>query len=410
MVGLMATAAFAISVVGVGSGGPTQELAGLFDRSTPKLPNATRINTHETPSDQGKTPLYVVMRMDDTNPIYYADNLTDVMNWFVDHNLKYNFGIIVGSKEWKTYWPSRCTDSPTDQFCDSPIVQRVNEAYHNGDVVGTGESAIFEIGSHGSDHNGWAEKWRGFVPDDDWSAFQENDLRISTTVLKFAYPKASIKYFAAPANMANGDTLNSLKRHGLEILSTAATRSCGSWGQFWYLTPPCYVQDNTGSFTATCMPEGDVWATTEGFARVQGIVSAPATCANSNWVGAGNSGITVDETIGVDDCGCRNGGRLCSLVGSAKLNAAKSNGLHWSVLMMHPQTVFPNGQTYPEWLDEFYEKVQALENYTVHFINFQDLARLHAPGDALVVNAVHVVAPWQTTPFFAILGAVFIDV
>merc|ERR1712070_800615 len=128
-----------------------------------------------------------------------------------------------------------------------------------------------------------------------------------------------------------------------------------AWGPF-YLTPPCDVEDNTGpqpSFNATCMPEGDVWATIEGFARVQGIVSAPAACANSNWAGGGQQGISVDETIGVDDCGCNNVDNQkiwCSLVSSAKNNARKSNGLHWSVLMMHPQTVFPDGQTYTQWL------------------------------------------------------------
>merc|ERR1712046_169822 len=88
-----------------------------------------------------------------------------------------------------------------------------------------------------------------------------------------------------------------------------------------------------------------------------------------------------DETIGVNDCACNSeaGKVWFSVVSSAKNNAAKSNGLHWAVLMMHPNTRFP-GQSYREWLDEFYEKLQALEDYSVHFINFQDLARLQAPG------------------------------
>merc|ERR1712031_121691 len=104
--------------------------------------------------------------------------------------------------------------------------------------------------------------------------------------------------------------------------------------------------------------------------------------------GGGQQGITVDETIGVNDCGCNtdttgaNTKVSCSLVSSAKNNAAKSHGLHWTVLMMHPSTNFTavSGQSYTEWLDEFYEKLQALEDYSVHFINFQDLARLQAPG------------------------------
>lgn len=338
----------------------------------------------------GKTPLYLVMRMDDVNPIDHADAQTEVMDWFGENNLKYNFGIIVGAAPndpYPVYWPTTCSDSPTDTYCDSSIVQAVNTAYSNGKVVGTGEGAIFEIGSHGFDHEGWGEEWAGFVPKSDWASWQEKDLEKSTSALKTLYPDASIKYFAAPTNMASADTLVSMKKHGLEILSAAATVACGTWAGAtpYYLTPPCAVQDG-GAIEPTCEPEGDVWATSSGFARVQDIVSAPAGSANTNWAGGGQQGITADETIGLDDCGCvtdTSSGSTqvrCSVVSSAKNNAAKSNGLHWTVLMMHPSTVFPGGQSYSAWLDEFHEKLQALEDYDVQFINFQDLAQLHAPS------------------------------
>lgn len=342
------------------------------------------------------------MRMDDINPLNDAANQTDVMKWFADHKLKFNFGIIVGSDPnhptYSPYWPTTCADSPNATYCDSSVVQFVNEAYNSGIVVGTGENAIFEIGSHAYNHNGWGEQWLpgGFYPHSDWPTWQENDVNMSATILKELYPQASIRYFAAPTNAADNHTLVSMKNHGLDIISAAGTLKCGTYvGPPYYLTSPCEVADSAElkSFTAECEPEGDVWATTEGFARVADIFSAPAGAANTNWAGGGQEGITVKQTIGVDDCGCisvpRNGTgpngttadlEICSLVSSAKNNADKSNGLHWTVLMMHPPSVFPNNQTYPEWLDEFYEGVQALEDFSVHFINFQDLVQLKAPG------------------------------
>jgi len=375
-----------VSLSGCGTGGTNTQAPPTNGTTS----TADPIVSTTTTTTDGRTPLYLVMRMDDVNPIDHADNQTDVMNWFADHNLKYNFGIIVGNRPgalYPIYWPTTCAQTPTDTFCDSPIVQRVNKAYSDGEVVGTRENAIFEIGSHGFDHEGWGEKWTGFVPASDWADYQDRDLNLSASTLKRIYPNASIKYFAAPTNMASADTLASLKRHGLEILSAAATEACGTYAQPpYYLTPPCGVEDATQTITPTCMPEGDVWATTDGFARIQGVVSAPAGSANTNWAGGGQQGISVSATIGVEDCGCRTettGGNtkvLCSVVSSAKNNAAKSNGLHWSVLMMHPSSVFPDGQSYPEWLDEFYERLQALEDYNVHFINFQDLAQIHAQG------------------------------
>merc|ERR1712232_539922 len=96
--------------------------------------------------------------------------------------------------------------------------------------------------------------------------------------------------------------------------------------------------------------------------------------------GGAQAGVSVDQTIGVGDCGCVVEGTSvrCSIIGSAKNNAYASNGLHWTVLMMHPQTGF-GAQSYTDWLDEFLQKMNALTDYSPHFINFQDLARITAP-------------------------------
>merc|ERR1712070_158068 len=108
--------------------------------------------------------------------------------------------------------------------------------------------------------------------------FQEHDLNLSISALKSTYPDASIKYFAAPTNVASADTLASLKSHGMEILSAASTKSCGTGTTPYTLTPPCGVETSAEplTITPTCEPEGGVWATTEGFSRVHDIVSAPA--------------------------------------------------------------------------------------------------------------------------------------
>lgn len=322
--------------------------------------------------------------MDDISPVDHADVQTDIMNWMVDNKVKFNFGVIVGgdpTDPWSPYWPTTCQEDPTAMYCDDPVVQRVKKAYDDGDILGTGPDAVLEMGNHAYNHAGWGLQWTGFIPKAGWDDFQDADLQNSTSILNQLYPKASIKSFHAPENCASAENLASMKKYGLEVLTAAGTMSNCEANSYW-LTAPCDVQMGAGddSIVAQCEPANDTWATADGFARVNGIVSAPAGSANSLWSGGAQGGITVDETIGVGDCGCHAEGSKvwCSVIGSAKNNAYKSNGLHWSVVMMHPQTVF-EGQTYRQWLDEFLQKMNALEDYVPYFINFQDLARLPAP-------------------------------
>lgn len=327
--------------------------------------------------------------MDDISPVDHSDVQADIMSWMVEKKVKFNFGVIVGGDPtdvWSPYWPTTCQEDPTAMYCDDVVVKRVQEAYENGDIVGTGPDAVLELGNHAYNHAGWGLQWAGFVPKPGWNEWQDSDLQNSTSILGQLYPNALIKSFHAPENCASSANLESMKKYGLEILTSAGTVS-GCEGNSYWLTAPCDVQVNESeqSIEPQCMPAGNVWATTEGFSRVNGIVSAPAGSANSLWSGGAQAGVSVDETIGVGDCGCHaEGTRVsCSIISSAKNNAFRSNGLHWSVLMMHPQTQFgePAGsQTYVQWLDEFHEKMGALDDYTVHYINFQDLARLPAPG------------------------------
>jgi hypothetical protein len=327
--------------------------------------------------------------MDDISPVDHADAQTAVINWMVANKVKFNFGIIVGgdpSDEWSPYWPTTCQEDPTAMYCDDPVVTNVTKAYNNGDILGTGPDAVLELGNHAFNHAGWGQQWAGFVPNAGWDAWQDADFNTSMSLLTGLYPNALIKSFHAPENCASAQNLESMKKYGLEVLSAAGTMSHCEAESYW-LTAPCDVQVNSSSSSieSQCTPENDVWATVDGFARVNGVVSAPAGSANSLWSGGAQAGVSVDKTIGVGDCGCHAEGSevWCSIIGSAKNNAYKSNGLHWTVLMMHPQTEFTAfGQNYVQWLDEFHEKMTALTDYTVHFINFQDLARLPAPPPA----------------------------
>jgi len=317
------------------------------------------------------------MRMDDISPVDHAQVQADVIGWFSENKVKFNFGVIVGSDptdKWSPYWPRTCAQNPGDLYCDDIAVRRVQKAYDDGDILGTSQHAVLEMGNHAWDHNNWARQLE----------VQEEDFQKSQNALKQLFPKATVRYFAAPENIANAETMGKMKAQGLDILSAAATRGCGGGDDpaaAWYLTSPCQYGGK-----ATCKPAGDIWATTDGFAKVDGVWPAPAGSANSDWAGGGQGGITVDEALGVGDCGCLTSGKKdslkvwCSVVASAKNNAAKSNGLHWTVHMMHPETVFPNGQSYTHWLDEFHQKAMALDEYEVHFINFQDLVKLSAPG------------------------------
>ena len=82
---------------------------------------------------------------------------------------------------------------------------------------------------------------------------------------------------------------------------------------------------------------------------------------------------------GASACGCDMQRGVCPIVPSAEANAKKSGGLHWTVLMMHPQTSFPGNVTYVQWLDGLVAQAAQLEQWDVRFVNFQDLVALKAP-------------------------------
>lgn len=241
-----------------------------------------------------------------------------------------------------------------------------------------------------------------------------------------SFPKASLKTFVPPANMANEDTLVAMRAQNLSILSSMGTLGCHPWKapppRYNYMYVPCQQGDH-GPY---CIPPGDVYFNQSGFQALKGngllIYSAPTGSAN-HVANDPTSGLTVNTTLGYGTCGCgdpsQSGGvgnpGICSIIGSAINNAAKSGGLHWTVrsyscyssscahrflvcpsmhlcatetaastlfgapsqvLMMHPQTLFRCSATYVDWLDELLLEAAALPEHDLEFINFQDLLRL----------------------------------
>ena len=177
--------------------------------------------------------------------------------------------------------------------------------------------------------------WRGDVQLEiklpwPWPAWQDKDFRSASLALSQYYPKATIRSFIAPGNLADHSTLQVMKNYGLDILSTAVTYADCNIGD-WYLLGPCVTISADKSkrwghkVTHQCLPKSNIWATNKSFAKVDDVTIAPAGSSNAvyMWGGAGNAGITVNSTLGVGGCGCR--GSVCSIVASAVRNAASSN-------------------------------------------------------------------------------------
>eukprot|EP01050_Picozoa_sp_SAG11_P017291 SAG11_NODE_2477_length_3313_cov_2.275980_4_plen_276_part_00 len=222
----------------------------------------------------------------------------------------------------------------------------------------------------------------------------------STGALRKAYPLASVRTFVAPENKANKDTMAAMKANGLEIFSNEGTMACPNIGaprdqrnsgichQSWCAGPPRYnyqfvpCQDDRGPpacpGSGCCIPPGDVYATAAGFQKLAGanrIFSTPTGSANSefNFV---TQGLSVNETLGAGACGPN----AATIVASAKTNAAKSSGLLWTVLMMHPQTCFDCHKDHAEWLEELlWQSRASLPEHELRFIHFQDLVELSPP-------------------------------
>jgi len=259
--------------------------------------------------------------------------------------------------------------------CDSLAVQAVNKAYKDGHVLGTSQDAFLEICDHSHDHGNWAAKFKE-------KSFVSQDFERSAPFLKEAYPKASIRTFIAPETLADNVALEVMLEYKLDIMTAQGELGCneteGEAPQYNYWFAPC--EDGSGS-GGHCIPPNDIYFTQDGMQKLENsIISLPTGSANSH-VANPDIGRSVDVTIGLGECGCATNDEKCPMLQNAYQNSRKSNDLWWTVLMMHPQTDFQAccKQSYKDWLEEFVEKVLALEDYAVHFVTFQGLAEVKAP-------------------------------
>jgi len=325
-----------------------------------------------TPVPDGKTPLYVALRMDDIQIGYLEEEQVEFLTWFSKNKVKFNYFVITSF--WgKGSWPG----NPGSYH---PAAQEVQRSYDSQEILGTGPDAFLEMGTHAYDHENWPSHTFG---QNGGRAWQESDMKKSLGILRAAYPNAAIRSFATPLNAANAVTVQTCLKYDVDILSTQANIFCDpeflneSSGCYNYGTGPCgNTNRDWEDVHCDCVPPDDTYYTTAGMQKANGLYSTPAGSANSDFADV-NIGLSVDATIGVGKCGCE--GELCSLIANAVENSRKSNGLHWTVLMMHPQTKF-QGQTWTQWLDEFLQKVNALDKYDVIFVNMQDLVKLKAPS------------------------------
>jgi len=349
----------------------------LCPTPTPRPTPRPTLRPVPRPTPSGKTPLYLALRMDDIAGGRVSDRMKESINWAMDRRVKFNFGIIAKD------WPAGCVDSPTNAGCISPGVEAMAAAYRSNAVLGTTPNATIEIGSHAWDHNSWPNNYSNH-------SWMRADVHKARSVLTAAFPAAAIRTFTPPLNLADTNTIAALHEEGFDIVTTQGTMGCNTTMNPGGRTPPFYnymhapcVDWVAGKLTS-CVPQGDVWSTTDslgGFQRIAGssVFSVPSGCQNAPYSGPSGHhiGLSATETLGEGTCGCcaGKGGQQCSIIPSAQENARKSNGLHWAVLMMHPFSQFPSGQSYYDWLDEFYEVAQQ-SSYDIQFINFQDFAGL----------------------------------
>jgi len=341
---------------------------------------STPTPTTTTNSDP-RTPLYVALRMDDISVGEDEQIQADIINWFSVNKVPFSFHIITYSEDGP--WPTKCKEDPSSsQFCSSPIVQKLQEVYDAEQIVGTSDDAWLDLGCHSHQHDYWPRYISGENTNADW---QNRDLATSMGILNEAYPAASIRSFAAPANAANNATVYAALAQGLDIVTTQATVNCnaelepGTAPGWNYGVGPC---GNTDNVTYThdhwdCIPPHDRYYTTEGMQKANGVYSLPCSSANSNFKYVEN-GLSVEDTIGIGTCGCKD--EVCSMIANAKEMAYKSNGLHWTVLITHPQTTFSNGMSWTEWLDDFLQQVQVLEEYNVIFKTMHQMTELRSPA------------------------------
>jgi len=327
------------------------------------------------PTPGQKIPLYLVLRMDDVwigNWLQMGVRTKDAVDWAREKHVPLNLGIIAAQ------WPTNCVEDPQATSCQDPAVNAIFDAYKSGDVLlrtKPGHTGTLELGCHAFNHTGWPlddPKTRG-------RAWMTDDLNKATRVLHEAFPGASLRTFTPPQNLVDADALKIAEADGWDIVTTQATMRCNQ-ASHDYIYGPCEMSE--GQYA--CAPKDDVYATSNGFQKVEGtnVFTTPDGCANTDYTN--QAGISAKATLGdPDTCGCvddDSGITTCSVIASAEENAKRSNGLRWTVMMMHPQSLFPQNQSYREWLDEFYIACQEQSTYDIQFIHFQDLVRLAAPG------------------------------
>jgi hypothetical protein len=323
----------------------------------------------------------VILRMDDIQYGWHSDVQASVVEWALTKNVKLNLGIISGPDPNGVCWPTTCAASPSAPHCDDPVVSSVYKAYAAGQVLGrTGQpgwNGTLELFNHAWDHQGWVS-----LSDADQAA----DIAKSVGALRSAFPAAGIETFVPPQNIADASTLAAVAGNDMSILSSMGTLACpatppnpGVAPRWNYQYAPCMGQSTAWSDPAEwyCIPSNDTYADIDGFKKMPDgkVYSVPTGSANTpmNFV---TTGLGPEDALGAGDCGCH--GSTCAVVPSAVNNAAKSNGLHWTVMMMHPQTAFPD-QSYVEWLDAFVAAAAALDDFDVHFVHFQELVAMKAP-------------------------------
>ena len=412
---------------------------------------AVAVTPHPTPPPTPAPklpPLYVVLRMDDVQVDAYTDIQTSFIQWALTRKVKLNLGII--TNRWPQGCHDDPGLGSADGACADPVASALRNALRNGTLRMADASAphpLLEVFNHGFDHEKWPEPCthgdyagKPYAYDPAWMAA---DLASSTRAMARAFPGALASTFVPPENIANEAVVAALPDHGLRVISSQgtirkdcddgqcanATGQCTAASEYCtqcpdgtscynYLYSPCQGVDGSGTWTETdpswyvrvaaenfyCVPADDIYFTNTtggGFQPVDKamfpapspdvpVLSIPTGCANHDF-SSPETGITVADAIGSPgEVGCLGGdNQVCTIRGSAVTNAKRSNGLHWTVMMMHPQTIFPKRQSYVQWLDLLRGEVQKMPEYSeVHFVHFSDLTSF-CVGDSIQLDRTH---------------------
>lgn len=390
-------ATVALTLVGCGGGDNGDEGPGKKDGTTTMAPTTPTVPTTTTSDLDPRTPLYVVARLDSVAPRREVDprSRSEVIDWFVNNKEKLNVGVMTGGLP---AWPTNCATTKKKKGpCFDETVKTLHDAYANKYVLGTGGERLIEICNNGHDTPSWLGQWDAFTPKESFHDWLEEDLSKSQQVLKEVFPQASIMTLAVPQNMADEGALAKSKAHGLEIVSTQAMMTCENpnWEPgaplYDYSMPPCQVK-KSGITTTQCLPEEDVWVTEDGFQKVNGILSVPVSSANAH-IPKAREGVSTVDALGENKCECSASGDqlTCSIIAAAKNNARKSNQLHWTVMLLDPETDFGSccsHNNYTKWLDDFYAEANALKDFNVKFVNFQDVPNLRPPPASIEEQVV----------------------